>query len=187
MEGEEWFRVVRATLGDLLADTTGVLDFIDPKQVQLADLVLGYRLALIGARDAVAIQLSRLELGLPLSEDEEWIALTLGDDLRTVEEFLVNFHPNQDSLERAKEYWLYAIVALLRRKWPGTTLDFPEQQYVELQNAWDGSSFLKSFLHTGAGLNRWYFGHAARRKFLSNLDDALVNEGARLDIVILGG
>ena len=186
MPNQAWLGAVRRVLDDTIPEPLGIATLIGVENFSFDVLTFGYSLGLISANDAVAIELERLNLAITLSDAEEEIALALSDELDRVEDRLRVGSGESCENSHAKELWLYAIVGQMRREWPEIGSIFPQFQFGELDSAWGGDNFLKSFL-VKSPLNKWYFGKRAYRQFVRILDQELRAERARLGLSGVAG
>jgi hypothetical protein len=174
MSETDWFERASAVARDYAdSETIGrLLRKLDVRAIGEDELRFGFRLGLLRPADAVSLELARLKAGVPLSSAEEQVALTLSDSLDQVEP-LIATQPSDEGGADPRRLWHFLMVAAARARWE--RLGEPRLELREIEEVWGPSNLPAEVMRT-RGLDNFYFGRAAQRRFVERVDRYLSDE-----------
>jgi len=183
MKDPRWFEDVRAALQPYVAGIDR-LHFLEANisvgALGIDELSTGFRLGLVSASDAVAIELRRYKKGIALRPEETSIALALPDEQRHVEDLLVSHVADSSTEPTVLRRWHYLVIALARLHW--LTTGEPLSELAEIEEQWRPTN-LPHDVMSPAGRDGFFFGNGARRRLVLKLGEYLSAERADLESV----
>lgn len=179
MKSDRWFEDTAETISQVVGlkciDQSWV-GWVSEEAMGLDALSFGFRLRLLKAPDAVAVEVTRMKLGVPLGPVEEEIALALPDEMRRVEDLLDSHSVPADAEEGVLRLWHYVVLCQARQRW--ATDGEPQLEFKEIEEQWGSIEPSWSLLNT-KGFDSFYFGRGARARFLKRVDSYLAEEKKR--------
>ena len=135
---EQWFDRLSSAISIGDVPTLSLEALVEVSRLGMDEIAFGYRLGYMSAALAVDVSLQRYRSGLPQTDMQEQLALTLRNDLNWADEALLS-HSLGPAAEQSECLWLYVTMALFQARWASNAAADIRREFAEVIAYWTPS------------------------------------------------